>query len=322
MLTIGNFDGLHLGHQALIRRVLERGRELRVPAVVMTFEPHPVKVLHPDRHLQRIFDFEDQRQQLEQMGVDVLIVEPFSREFSQLPPERYLLEWIYRPFVPDTVVVGYDFSFGADRRGSIDFLKQQAIPLGFKVEVVPPVKVAAKTGEILVSSSRIRQSLQEGDVATAALLLGRPFHVSGLVERGAGRGRLIGVPTANVRTTAETIPGRGVYCGHVFVRDSSYPTVYPAVINVGLNPTFEEAAAAGQAMSVEAHLLDFGEGVGEAGRTDIYGEPIRIEFIERLRDERKFASVAELVAQIRCDIEAGRRILRSKDRRKGSGDGG
>lgn len=292
MLTIGNFDGVHLGHRALINRVLELSKQLGVPSAVMTFEPHPVKVLYPDRKLHRIFDFDDQRHQLEEMGVDALIVEPFSREFSQLPPERYLLEWIYRPFVPRVLIVGYDFSFGANRQGTIDFLKTHAEQLGFEVEVVPPVKV----GDVLVSSSRIRQALQEGDVGLASRLLGRPFYLSGIIERGAGRGKTIGIPTANLRTAVETLPARGVYCGRVQVRG----VWRSAVINIGLNPTFTEGSV-GQPLSVEAHVLDF--------QGDLYGEKMTIDFIARLRDERKFASVADLVAQIHHDIKEGERIL-------------
>lgn len=296
MLTIGNFDGLHLGHRALINRVLDTARRFSVPSVVMTFEPHPVKVLYPDRKLHRIFDFEDQRARLEEMGVDALVVEPFSREFSQLPPERYLLEWIYRPFVPKAVIVGYDFSFGANRQGTIDFLKSHAGSLGFEVEVVSPVKV----GDVLVSSSRIRQALNEGDVALAGELLGRSFYLSGLIERGAGRGRTIGIPTANLRTAAETLPARGVYCGHVHVRGAWHD----AVVNIGLNPTFNEGAGSGQPLHIEAHLLNF--------QGDLYGEKMTIDFVQRLRDERKFSSVSELVTQIHRDIQDGERILHGK----------
>lgn len=295
VLTIGNFDGVHKGHQALIQRVVQRARELGVPAIAMTFDPHPVTVLHPDRKLHRIFSMEDQHEQLARQGLDYLVVEPFSREFSQLPPERYLLEWIYRPFVPETLVVGYDFSFGADRRGSIDFLKEHADPLGMRVEVVPPVKV----GEVLVSSSRIRKALQEGDVRLARELLGRPFYIEGLVEKGAGRGRAIGVPTANVRSSAETVPMRGVYAAWAEVRGQRWK----ALVNIGYNPTFVADPAP---LMIEAHLPDWGR-AGEG--LDLYGEQLRLEFIDRIRDETKFASVSALVEQIHRDIEEGKRIL-------------
>ncbi len=289
VLTIGNFDGVHLGHQALLARVVQLSKILKVPSVVMTFEPHPVKVLHPDRHLNRIFDFEDQRKCLEAAGIDQLVVEPFSREFSQVTAERYLNEWIYRPFSPKSVVVGYDFSFGAERKGSIEFLRSRAAELGIDVEVIPPVKV---DGE-LCSSTRIRQALEAGDVRLSQKLLGRFFYVEGLVERGAGRGRSIGIPTANLRTNAETIPAQGVYAAFVTTRSGRFK----AVVNIGSNPTFIHA---GQ-VTVEAHLLDFS--------LDLYGEHLKLEFVARIRSERKFLSVAELVKQIQLDIVQGRQVL-------------
>lgn len=291
IVTIGNFDGVHLGHRELLSRVVDRARAVNLPSVVMTFEPHPVKVLHPDRKLPRIFDLEDQREQLEKLGVDVLVVEPFSREFSQVPAERFVREWVYKSFTPRAIIVGYDFSFGANRQGSIEFLREKARDLGVDVDVVPPVKV----GDVLVSSTRIRQAVEEGDVALASALLGRPFYLDGLVEKGAGRGRTIGIPTANLRGTAELVPKRGVYAAWATARGKRHK----AVVNNGLNPTFTPGL---QTLSVEAHLIGF-DG-------DLYGEKLRLEFVTRLRDEVKFSSVEELVARIRSDIAEGERILR------------
>jgi riboflavin kinase / FMN adenylyltransferase len=290
VLTIGNFDGVHLGHQALVRRVVERARQKNAVSTVMTFEPHPVKVLYPDRQLKRIFDLSDQEEQLERLGVDILVIEPFSREFSQLEPERYLTEWIYRPFTPETLVVGYDFSFGANRRGSIDFLKEHAPTLGFRVEVVPPVKV----GDVLVSSSRIRQAVESGDVELANHLLGRRFYLDGIVERGAGRGRSIGVPTANLHTSAELIPARGVYAAWVEAEGRKWK----AAVNVGMNPTFNQGEAP---LAIEAHLIGFSG--------DLYGDSLKMEFVSRLRDEKKFASAAELIGQIQTDIRGAEERL-------------
>ena len=304
VLTIGNFDGVHLGHQALIQRVVERSHQIpggadghsQTKSAVMTFEPHPVKVLYPDRNLHRIFDLEDQCHQLEKLGVDILVIEPFSREFSQLEPERYLLEWIYRPFTPETLVVGYDFSFGANRRGSIDFLKEHAPRLGTRVEVVPPVKV----GDVLVSSSRIRQALEAGEVELAKQLLGRAFYVKGVVEKGVGRGRTIGVPTANLHAIAETVPTRGVYAAWAEVKGKCWK----AAVNIGYNPTFNPnygSDSGGHASTVEAHLI--------GADLDLYGETVKLEFIARLREEKKFTGVTELVAQIRADIARAETLL-------------
>lgn len=291
VVTIGNFDGVHLGHQALIRRLVERAREAKVPAIVFTFEPHPVKVLYPEKKLHRIFDLDDQIEQMAKLGVDALVIEPFSRQFSQLPPETFLLEWIFKPFVPESVIVGYDFSFGANRQGSIDFLKSQAPVLGFRVEVVPPFRV----GEVIVSSSRIRAALDAGDVAMAAKLLGRPFYLRGVISKGAGRGRTIGIPTANLRSMAETVPAPGVYAARALIAGQTWP----AAVNVGFNPTFVDPAAAH--VSIEAHLLGF--------NGDVYGEQLQLDFIQRIRDERKFGSVAELVTQIKRDLENVSRVL-------------
>jgi riboflavin kinase/FMN adenylyltransferase len=297
VLTIGNFDGVHLGHQELIHQVVSRAKGLHVPAVVMTFEPHPIKVLYPDRDLKRLFDFEDQRIGLEKLGIDLLVVEPFSREFSQLPAERYLREWVFEPFSPDTVVVGYDFSFGANREGSLQILKNQGKLLGFQVLVVPAVQI----GGISISSSRIRQALQEGDIRLATEFLGRHFYISGLVEKGVGRGRKIGIPTANIHLQTETYPRQGVYCGWSFLKERRFP----CVVNIGRNPTFNDAQnPLGSPVSIECHILDF--------TGDIYGEELRVEFVDRLRDEKKFSSADELVKQIHQDIVEGRTRLKAE----------
>ncbi len=292
VLTIGNFDGVHVGHRALMQRLLERARAFSIPAIVMTFEPHPVTVLHPDRTLKRIFPFDDQREQLQELGVDILVVEPFSREFSQLTPERYIDGWIQTPFHPELLVVGHDFSFGANRTGTIAILERHAQALGFEVEVVPPVRL----GEIVISSSRIRHALAEGDVVLAKTLLGRLFYLSGIVEKGVGRGRKIGVPTANLRTQAETIPAQGVYAAMAKTSLGRFP----AAVNIGRNPTFQHQATGldAPAVTIEAHMIGWPSG------REIYGEEMCLEFHERLRDERKFSSVDELVQQIRRDIAA------------------
>jgi riboflavin kinase/FMN adenylyltransferase len=288
---------MHLGHQALLKRVVEEARRFgHCPSVLMTFEPHPVKVLHPDRHLRRLFDFDDQKRQLELWGLDLMVIEPFSREFSQLPPDRFVLEWLYRPFAPSKIVVGYDFSFGANKKGSIETLQIKGHELNFSVEVVAPVRALTSQGEQLVSSSRIRQLLAEGEVKMAGQLLGRPFYVKGLVVKGAGRGRTIGVPTANINVQAETIPREGVYAVQALIKGESQARA--AVLNVGRNPTFVESGAH---ISVECHLLEFSG--------DLYGQELQVDFIERIRDEKKFSGASELIMQIKNDIETARRIL-------------
>ncbi len=296
VLTIGNFDGVHRGHRALLERVVAESKRAGGPAVVMTFDPHPLKVLHPDKQLKRLFSFDDQRRQLEELGITHLVVEPFSREFSQVEAAHFVKEWVVKPFAPSKVIIGYDFSFGANRRGSLDVMKTQAEIFKFEVEIVPPFK----DEEEIISSTLIREKVAEGDVATARRYLGRCFYLEGLVERGAGRGRTIGVPTANLQVHAETLPKIGVYAVIVDLQSDPRAPVrrLKGVCNIGRNPTFNFEDAP---MSVECHIFEFSE--------DIYGTPMRLEFVERLRDEMKFSSGAELVTQIKADIEVGRKIL-------------
>lgn len=300
ILTIGNFDGVHLGHRALLERVVVEAKRVNGPAVVMTFDPHPVKVLHPDRQLKRLFSFDDQRRQLEQIGISHLVVEPFSREFSQVEAAEFVNDWIMKPFAPHKVIIGYDFSFGANRKGSLDLIKSQSAIHGFEVEIVPPFKSDNK----IISSTLIRDCVADGDVTAARRYLGRPFYVEGLVERGAGRGRTIGVPTANLQVHAETIPKTGVYAVIVDIQSDPKRPVRRllGVCNIGRNPTFNFEDAP---VSVECHIFDFSE--------DIYGTPVKLEFVERLRDELKFSSAGELVVQIKTDIENGRKILAQED---------
>lgn len=295
VLTIGNFDGVHIGHRALIRQAVAKARELGVPSVVFTFEPHPLMVLRPELKLKRLFDSADRREQLEKLGVDVLVVEPFSRSFSQLTPETFLAENVIRPFQPRAVVVGYDFSFGANRAGGLDFLKTKILD----VEVVPAVKIEIAGELTIVSSTRIRQAIAEGHPEIARSLLGRPYMLRGMVRKGAGRGRTIGIPTANIEPTVDMGMRPGVYAAIARVRGRSQV----AMVNIGVNPTFEGLQSV--TMHIEAHLPNY-DGTKEG---DLYGETIELGFIERIRDEKKFSGVDELVAQIHRDIARGVEIL-------------
>lgn len=304
VLTIGNFDGVHIGHQELIRRAVQKARAFGVPSVVFTFEPHPLMVLRPELKLKRLFDVDDRREQFEKLGVDILVVEPFSRSFSQLTPEKFLIENVIRPFQPRAVVVGYDFSFGANRSGGIDFLNSHAASGSahtkiFDVEVVPPVKIEIGGQPTIVSSTRIRQAIGDGHPEVARKLLGRPYMLRGMVRKGAGRGRTIGFPTANIEPTVESGVKPGVYAAIAKVRGRSLV----AMVNIGTNPTFEGSHSV--TMHIEAHLPQY-DGLKEG---ELYGETIELGFIERIRDEKKFSGVDELVTQIRADIDRGVEIL-------------
>ena len=301
VVTIGNFDGVHRGHQALLGRTIEIARAAGVPAVVLTFEPHPLAVLKPELKLKRLFDADDRKQQFATVGIDTLVVEPFSRSFSQMTPEQFLNDILVRPFRPRAIVVGYDFSFGANRSGSIDFLRSHSAQHGFTVEVVAPVAIRMKKDglETTVSSTRIRAALAQGAADEAKELLGRPYVLRGVVRKGAGRGRTIGIPTANLEPTVESAIQPGVYAAWVKMRER----FEMGLVNIGRNPTFVDS----EVLHIEAHLPQY-DGVAEG---DLYGEFIELHFEKRIRDEKKFGSVSELTSQIRHDIESGIRLLQT-----------
>jgi riboflavin kinase/FMN adenylyltransferase len=287
VVTIGNFDGLHLGHRALMRRLIDISKSLAAEPVVFTFVPHPKQVLFPGQHFVRLFDFLDQKEQLRKMGVELLVTEPFSRELSETKPQEFLSEYIVVPFKPKAIVVGHDFSFGHNRAGNADEIRRILAPQGIQVFVEEPLK---KDGAV-VSSSRIRILLSEGKVTQASELLGRPFYLRGLVNRGTGRGSKISIPTANIDVeSVQAVPQQGVYATLTTVRGQTFPSV----TNIGKNPTFEVS----EKMKIETHILDF--------EKDIYGDTLQVEFLGRIREERKFPSAEVLVKQINADIEKRR----------------
>jgi riboflavin kinase/FMN adenylyltransferase len=296
VLTIGNFDGLHVGHRAIMEIVIERARALDGEAVVFTFHPHPRKVLRPDRAPRLLTTIEQKAELLEQAGVDVLIVEPFDRDFAATSPDRFVEEYIYRRIRPMEVYVGYDFHFGRDREGSMRLLTETGPRLGFAVTIIPEVT----QGERDVNSTRIRDLLEEGQVDEAGELLGRPFSVRGVVVKGDGRGRGIGFPTANLDAENEVLPAAGVYAGELRFLDGGEPprgSLKAAVANVGVRPTFRDD----QGFLAEAHLIDF-EG-------DLYGRRVELAFRHRLRSEQKFPDVEALREQIARDVEEARRRI-------------
>jgi riboflavin kinase/FMN adenylyltransferase len=292
VVSIGNFDGVHLGHRSLLTRVKTRASELEAESIILTFTPHPLQVLRPDLPFAKLFDFADQVEQMGILGMDVLILEPFSREFSELSAEEFFLQWLVKHLNPQHVVVGYDFSFGAQKKGNIQQLAQMCKKQGIGFEVVDAEK---KNGEI-VSSTVIRKSIESGDVTKAAEFLGRKFYLKGLVVKGDGRGRGIGFPTANIFIgEQQTLPARGVYLTETMVRDKSYMSL----TNIGLNPTFLNQ---GTRLRVETFISDFHE--------DIYGETIQVNFVKKIREEKKFDSVKELVNQISLDLELLKKTIR------------
>ena len=296
VLTIGNFDGLHVGHRAIMKTVIGRARDLGGEAVVYTFDPHPRKVLHPARAPRLLTTLDQKLELLEEIGIDVAVVEPFDRSFAGIDPRVFIEEYIHHRLRPMEVYVGYDFHFGRDREGSMRLLTETGPRLGFSVTIYPEVRIDDRD----VNSTRIRELLEEGDVATAQRLLGRPFRARGVVVEGQRRGRTLGFPTANLSPQNEVLPAAGVYAGWARFVDDGNPargTEIPTVTNVGLRPTFDDSMG----FLAEAHLIDF-EG-------DVYGRCIDLSFEHRLRPEQKFDGPDALQVQIQRDVAEARRWL-------------
>lgn len=290
-VTIGNFDGVHLGHQALVRRTLDVCRARDLACVVVTFRPHPRTVLTPERPHTPLSTRTQRFALLEGLGVRHILELPFTRQLAALPPETFVREYLL-PLAPRELVVGHDFTLGRGRSGHPDLLRRIGRELGFGVEQVPAVLADGAP----VSSTRLRRCLAEGDVALAHRLLGRPYVLSGTVAHGEGRGAGLGFPTANLDGAATLLPGNGVYATRACCGGRSFD----AVTNIGCKPTF-----GGGRLTVESFLLD------TAG--DFYGQDLRLEFAARLRGERRFADAGALGRQIGADVAAARRILAAEN---------
>jgi len=298
VLTIGNFDGLHIGHRQILRTVIDRARAHDGEAVVYTFDPHPRKVLQADRAPSLLTTTEQKLELLAAAQIDLVVLEPFTPEFARTTAESFVRDHIHARVAPLEVYVGSDFHYGRDRAGSMKLLTELGPRLGFAVTIIPEVTIGGRD----VSSSRIRELLAVGDVEEAKQLLGRSFAVRGAVVAGDRRGRTLGFPTANLAPENEVIPAHGVYAGHVRLLDAETPAagvLYAAVTNVGRRPTFKED----DPPLAEAHLLDF-DG-------DLYGRRIEVSFEARLRGEQRFPGPDALRAQIARDVETARRVLES-----------
>jgi len=289
-LTIGSFDGLHLGHQALIQAMVEAARAAHLPSVVLTFFPHPSVVLRGRRPAFYITQPEEKARRLIELGVDHVITQTFDEALSRVTAGEFL-DRLIRQLGLKHLWIGEDFALGHDREGNRAFLKRASAERGFELHVFPPVLVG---GEV-VSSTRVREALRSGDVARVAVYLGRLFALEGKVVRGAQRGRRLGFPTANLELPADqAYPGRGVYACFTVIAGQRHP----AVTNVGVRPTFDDDLPE---PIVETHLID--------ADVDLYDRTVRLEFVERLREERRFAGIEELRAQIAHDVEQARRLL-------------
>jgi riboflavin kinase/FMN adenylyltransferase len=289
LLTIGVFDGVHLGHQHLIGSVVRRAQLLGCQSAVLTFDPHPDVVLHPERERHALASLDERVEQIAALGADLLIVLAFNRELMALTAPEFMARLCYAIALRE-LWVGWDFALGRGREGTVTRLHEIGQSLGYSVHPVEPLLL----DDTVVSSTRIRAALHNGDIATASALLGRPFSLRGVVIQGDRRGRTIGFPTANIRVEERRmLPADGVYICRARVGQRQYG----AVTNVGVRPTF-----AGLHRTVEAYLLDFAD--------EIYGDTVELDFLHRLRGEQKFNGVAALVAQITSDVAAARSWLK------------
>jgi riboflavin kinase/FMN adenylyltransferase len=281
VLTLGVFDGLHLGHQRIIQTVVERAKELSAVSTAMTFDPHPRAVLHPESAPPLLQTLDQRLAALEFLGIEQTIVIRFNLEFASIQAEDFLREIIYDRLQAKEVYLGKGFAFGKGRAGNIELLKSVSSELGFFADEVPEVRLRGTR----VSSSKIRELLAAGSVNLARRMLGRPYGVEGKIIRGDRRGHTIGFPTANLQPQNRVIPRTGVYVTATLIGD----TWRRSITNVGIRPTFGGDAEP----SVETYIFDF-DG-------DLYGDVLRVRFLHRLRDEKKFSGIEELKAQIELD---------------------
>jgi len=292
IVAIGNFDGFHLGHRSLIKAMVKYAKSQNTKASVLTFYPHPVEVLNPTKPLQRLTTTSEKLSLIEGLGVDLVLVEKFNLDLARLTPEEFFKKYLVDGLSAKAVHVGFNFYFGKDRSGDTRVLGELCAKFGIHLEVAKPFEEQG----VKVSSSAIRRLLEDGDVVGAAQYLGRPYSLAGQVVRGDHRGRELGFPTANLKVPSEKIlPKSGVYVTCAAWQKQRFSSV----TNVGVRPTFQSSPA-GQ--TVEAHLLDFGQ--------ELYDEFVELEFVERIRDEKKFESAEALKSQIAEDIKTARRSTR------------
>lgn len=291
-MTIGTFDGVHLGHKYIIEKLSPGAHAAGLPAVVLTFFPHPAVVLGKRTQENFLTTPEERAQLLGNFGADIIITFPFSLAVAEMSAQEFM-SLLCRHLSPQHLIVGRNFALGHDRKGDVQALAEIGKNLGYSVEGIPPVEVEGS----VVSSSRIRSALFDGNIELANRLLGREYNINGQVVHGDGRGKLIGIPTANLEVSPDrTIPKSGVYVSRARVGER----IWNSVTNIGTRPTFDSNPAKPQ---VETHLIDF--------NSEIYGNQVSLSFVTRLRNEQRFESVSHLVAQINEDIQHAKQILSS-----------
>lgn len=294
VITIGTFDGVHSGHAKIIDRLRKKAADVGGESIIITFDPHPRMVISSDdKGVELLTSLNEKIRDLEQMKVDNLVVVPFTSSFSEISAQTYIRDFIVSHFHPHTLIIGYDHHFGKNRTGNYELLESVKDEYHFQLEEIPAKEIEHSA----VSSTKIRRALYEGDILKANELLGRSYSLEGIVIHGEQRGRLIGFPTANIEVEDrhKLIPANGVYAVNVYLNKETRK----GMMNIGVRPTVSDQLQ----RSIEVHLFDFDQ--------TIYNEKIRVEFVDRLREEKKFNGIDELVAQLKTDeIEARRKLLR------------
>ncbi len=294
VLALGNFDGLHMGHQQILKTTQKKAKELNATSGLLILNPHPQKVINgpQSRETLLLTPLSTKIKLIEEMGIDLAIVLSFDREFAGLDPEEFVRKFLIGRLKVKGVVIGFDYSFGYRGLGKADDLKDLAEKFGFQLEIVNPVQVNNK----IVSSSLIRNLIKSGEVREASLHLGYPPFLYGKVTKGEGRGKFLGYPTANLSVDKSVIvPGNGVYLTLTCLQDKSYYSL----TNIGYNPTFQ-----GKSLNIESHILSFQE--------DIYNRELRLKFLQKIREERRFNSSEDLKEQISKDFEVAREIIKRR----------
>ncbi len=292
VLTVGNFDGVHIGHQKIFKTVVEKSKARDGTATAITFDPHPAKVIAPERGVRILTSFHEKARLMQFLGIQVILCIHFDREFANMKPDDFIKDVIVDRIGAREVIVGHNYAFGKGKKGNTALLRRRAGKYGFNFEVI---RNARLFGDV-VSSSRIRSLLSRGRVCEASWLLGRPYSIEGTVIKGAGRGaRLLNIPTANIATPNELVPKEGVYAVKVGLEGK----ILDGAANIGKNPTFGN-----NLMGYEVHLFDFSG--------NIVGKDLRVYFIDRIRDEKAFSDIETLRENIVRDIERAKDILKNK----------
>ena len=292
VITIGNFDGVHIGHQALFHEVIEKADAIDGTSVAMTFEPHPMRILKQNNHPPLITLYEQKAELIERTGIDVIICVPFTKKFAALTAREFIEGLLIQKIGMKAIAVGEDYSFGKNREGNLELLRTFSKEMNFEVFVADWIKMSHSLPD-RISSTRVRELVMAGQMEEAQKMLGRHYQIRGVVVTGRDRGgKLLGIPTANINLHDELCPKTGIYAVTVEWQDRQLK----GVANIGYSPTFDD-----HEFTVEVHILDFDQ--------DIYDHKIRVNFIQRIRDEKKFSDISELIEQIHNDIAAARDIF-------------